>query len=115
MTQMTKLATLLAEATIPYQLVAQVGYGTPQIFVPNEDTQILDVVCNEISYGNKEGLLEIYDEKVEGETLGWLTAEKAFLHIKERWENLEVINDYDEPYYDECGFNPYMGCYDYDC
>ena len=20
-----------------------------------------------------------------------------------------------EPDYDECGFNPYMGCYDYDC
>lgn len=115
MTQMTKLAMLLAEATIPYQLVAQVGYDTPQIFVPNEELAILDVVCNEISYGNKEGLLEIYDEEVEGETLGWLTAEKAFLHIKERWENLEVIDDYDEPYYDECGFNPYMGCYDYDC
>ena len=115
MTQMTKLAMLLAEATIPYQLVAQVGYGTPQIFVPNEELAILDVVCNEVSYGNKEGLLEIYDEEVEGETLGWLTAEKAFLHIKDRWENLEVIDDYEEPYYDECGFNPYMGCYDYDC
>ena len=114
MTQMTKLAMLLAEATIPYQLVAQVGYGTPQIFVPNEELQILDVVCNEISYGNKEGLLEIYDED-DGDTLGWLTAEKAFLHIKNRWENLEVIDDYEEPDYDECGFNPYMGCYDYDC
>ena len=21
----------------------------------------------------------------------------------------------EEPDYDECGFNPYMGCYDYDC
>lgn len=23
--------------------------------------------------------------------------------------------DYYEPDYDECGFNPYMGCYDFDC
>ena len=27
----------------------------------------------------------------------------------------ELIEDYCEPDYDECGFNPYMGCYDYDC
>lgn len=115
MTQMTKLAMLLAEVTIPYQLIAQVGYGTPQIYVPNADIPILDVVCNEISYGNKEGLLEIYDESYEGETIGWLTAEKAFLHIKERWEDMEVTDEDYEDYYDECGFNPYMGCYDYDC
>jgi hypothetical protein len=25
-------------------------------------------------------------------------------------------DDYEyEPDYDECGFNPYMGCYDFDC
>lgn len=23
--------------------------------------------------------------------------------------------DYYEPDYDECGYNPYMGCYDFDC
>ncbi len=23
--------------------------------------------------------------------------------------------DYEEPYYDECGFDPYMGCYTDDC
>lgn len=23
--------------------------------------------------------------------------------------------EYDEPDYDECGFNPYLGCYDFDC
>ena len=26
----------------------------------------------------------------------------------------EDFFDY-EPDYDECGFNPYMGCYDFDC
>ena len=32
--------------------------------------------------------------------------------------NDSVIEDYDYDYdydYDEVGFNPYMGCYDYDC
>ena len=43
------------------------------------------------------------------------------------WERSEALNyflidsadeeeDEDfEPDYDECGFNPFMGCYDYDC
>jgi len=26
----------------------------------------------------------------------------------------DLYEDY-EPDYDECGFNPYMGCYDFDC
>ena len=26
----------------------------------------------------------------------------------------EFYYDHDE-WYDECGFNPYMGCYDFDC
>lgn len=33
------------------------------------------------------------------------------------WDNMfseDEDEDY-EPDYDECGFNPYMGCYDYDC
>ena len=29
-------------------------------------------------------------------------------------ENSET-DDYEEPCYDECGFDPYMGCYSYDC
>jgi hypothetical protein len=27
----------------------------------------------------------------------------------------DLEEDYYEPDYDECGFNPYMGCYDFDC
>lgn len=30
-------------------------------------------------------------------------------------ENEDFIDDYYEPDYDEGGFNPYMGCYDFDC
>ena len=34
---------------------------------------------------------------------------------------IEELNDFDDFYeeildrYDECGYNPYMGCYDFDC
>lgn len=30
-------------------------------------------------------------------------------------DNDDFVDDYYEPDYDECGFNPYMGCYDFDC
>jgi hypothetical protein len=26
-----------------------------------------------------------------------------------------IDEDWREPDYDECGYNPYMGCYDFDC
>ena len=29
-------------------------------------------------------------------------------------EDLYEVDDYYESDYDECGFNPYMGCYDFD-
>lgn len=35
------------------------------------------------------------------------------------YDDIDIIEDVDEDEYyddyDECGFNPYMGCYDYDC
>lgn len=34
------------------------------------------------------------------------------LHYNEDWDEDE---EYDEPDYDECGFNPYLGCWDFDC
>lgn len=30
-------------------------------------------------------------------------------------EETDELDDYYEPDYDECGYNPYMGCYDFDC
>jgi len=30
-------------------------------------------------------------------------------------ENEDFIDDYYEPDYDECGYDPYMGCYSFDC
>lgn len=43
--------------------------------------------------------------------------EKTFFHEQYELEGLtedEEIEDYDDCDY-EIGFNPYMGCYDYDC
>lgn len=45
---------------------------------------------------------------------------EAFTNRYNSEEVEEVEDDFDEYYYDhdefyECGYNPYMGCYDFDC
>ncbi len=74
MTEMQKLATLLIESKIPFQVVIQQEYHTPQIFIPNIDTPLCDIACNKYTIGNEKDLLEIFlrdDKTVKGE----LTAE----------------------------------------
>lgn len=39
----------------------------------------------------------------------------AILKREEGDELDDEYDDYYEPDYDECGYNPYMGCYDFDC
>lgn len=40
-----------------------------------------------------------------------MTTGEILLHFEDEEEN----HYDDEPDYDECGYNPYMGCYDFDC
>ena len=77
MTEMQKLAVKLIENKIPFQVGIQGDFGTPQIFIPSIDDPICDIVCNKVSYGNKEGLLEIYSND-ENDVRGWLTADQVF-------------------------------------
>lgn len=63
-------------------------------------------------------------EFIEGRMTDDLTIVSAYVCDAETGEivatierdNEDFIDDeYYEPDYDECGFNPYMGCYDFDC
>ena len=83
MTEMTKLATLLAKENIPFQLVIQEYYETPQIIIPNEEERIMDIVCHKHSYGGNKGLLEIMGITDEyDDVVGWLTAKECYALIK---------------------------------
>ena len=56
--------------------------------------------------------MTIYDElKPIVEKYGYQDVRDA---VDEMWEEYEEVEAYEEPY-DECGFDPYMGCYSYDC
>lgn len=72
--------------------------------------------CPEKTYTLKKAfdLIEqkMYDGIVEYADIIDATTGEVVAICKEEEES----SDYDyEPDYDECGFNPYMGCYDFDC
>lgn len=49
----------------------------------------------------------------------WQTVLEAVLYIRTGYRNLQqLLDDEDEDYnddVDECGYNPYLGGYDFDC
>lgn len=82
--------------------------------------QVDEVAVNEADYWDwKDGTTLVQD------AFPYLTAEERERLITgicpDCWYTLfsgdeeEEDSDYWEDDVDECGFNPYMGCYDYDC
>lgn len=69
----------------------------------------------------------VNEGKLAQEAFSYLTTEEREMVISgtcpDCWERMfgfeeEDEEEEDEDYYedvDECGFNPYMGCYDFDC
>ena len=90
MNEMYKLAELLDDADIPYEIVEHWS-GTPQVCYPSAgDNCICDAVCFYGSYGYQKGLLEIMglvDVEEVGESVeGWLTAEEVFQRIRKHYQ-----------------------------
>lgn len=88
--EMNKLAHMLAVTCIPYEVVKQTMYGTFKICYPAEVGCICDVVCNPASYGHQDGLLEIMglltpDERKMDSVIGWLDADEVFARISRDW------------------------------
>ena len=92
-----ELDRMLTDSKIPHVLRQQEGFrgAAWQIVYPNisewEKGYGGDVVWNECSYGNKEGLLEamgfdITEEKDGDTVVGWLTAEDAYKYFERQFE-----------------------------
>ena len=73
---------------------------------------------------NDDSTLKDCMDFIEGRMTDDLTIVSAYVCDAETGEIVATINrdnddfiddEYYEPDYDECGFNPYMGCYDFDC
>lgn len=80
-----------------------------KFYVYIENRMIAEVSGCEVAY-------EVYRKAVE---LADITGEIAYLADGETGEIIaysdEFYNDELESDYDECGFDPYEGCYTYDC
>lgn len=61
-------------------------------------------------WGADEGQLVARSNGVELVLDTWEGEEPEY--VNDDWDDEE---DFDEPDCDECGFNPYAGCYDWDC
>jgi len=91
MTEITKLAILLAKANIPFEITS--CNDAPQICYPQKAPRVCDAVCHKFSYGGEEGLLEILGLVSEPEidsVEGWLTAEEVFERIKTHYETTKA-------------------------
>jgi len=88
MTEMAKLATMLTNAGVPFE-VCDHWCGTKQICYPNCDNKICDAVCFPGSYGYEKGLLEIMglvdEEEVGDDVEGYLTAVAVFQRIYDHY------------------------------
>ena len=81
--EIERLVKMLENTNIPYELTDDaMGNSNNQIWYPNYDEKICDVICHEYSYGGSDGYLEIMGlTENEDDVEGWLTAEQVFYRI----------------------------------
>lgn len=82
--EIERLTTMLDLTNIPYELTMDsCGNEDNQIWYPNRDHAICDVICHKYSYGGEDGYLEMMglSENDDDDVEGWLTAEEVFFRI----------------------------------
>ena len=82
--EIERLVGMLTNADIPFEVTDDVmGNSNNQIWYPNFEKHICDVICHEYSYGGKDGYLEIMglSDNEYDDVEGWLTAEQVFEKI----------------------------------
>lgn len=90
--EIERLVKMLEVVSIPFELTDDVeGNSNNQIWYPNHDKSVCDVICHKYSYGGNDGYLEIMglSENDEDDVEGWLTAEEVFLKIAKHYFEVE--------------------------
>lgn len=84
--EMDSLIAMLEASEIPFE-VGEI-YGTPQVFYPNRKNAVCDVICHWMSYGWKQGLLEMMGLTKNGDEVeGYLTAWDVYKRILTHWKS----------------------------
>ena len=82
--EIERLVIFLKNSNIPFELTDDVmGNPNNQVWYPNHDGHICDVICHKYSYGGADGYLEMMglSENEYDDVEGWLTAEEVFDRI----------------------------------
>lgn len=86
--ELFRLAQMLSERTIPFEINNMIHVGGYQLCYPKMKGCDCSVICHGGSYGHSAGLLEIMglmteEERAEAcdDVMGWLTAEEVFERI----------------------------------
>ena len=90
--EIERLVKMLENTNIPYELTDDVeGNSNNQIWYPNHDESVCDVICHKYSYGGNDGYLETMglSENDDDDVEGWLTAEEVFLKIAKHYFDVE--------------------------
>ena len=70
-----------------------------------------DAICHNGSYGHERGLIEVMGLPQCGDdVIGYLTAAEVLAMVDGNW-----VDDEPTDIDDDCGFDPYMGCFSDDC
>jgi len=82
--EIERLVKMLENNNIPFEVTDDaMGNSNNQIWYPNYDEKICDVICHKYSYGGEDGYLEIMglSENEDDDVEGWLTAEEVYSRI----------------------------------
>lgn len=88
--QIFKLKEMLECEGIPFEFREVTDFEGYQLFYPNVENNVCDIILHNGSYGREQGLLEIMGlvdkEKVGDDVEGYLTADECFNRIKKHFE-----------------------------
>lgn len=70
-----------------------------------------DAICRNGSFGHERGLIEVMGlPQCGNDVIGYLTAAEVLAMVDGNW-----VDDEPTDIDDDCGFDPYEGCYTYGC
>lgn len=86
--EIERLVKMLENSNIPFELTDDVMDNSDnQVWYPNHNEHICDVICHEYSYGGTDSYLEMMglSENEYDDVEGWLTAEEVYNRIYENY------------------------------
>lgn len=90
--EIERLVEMLENNNIPFELTDDaMDNSNNQVWYPNYEKKVCDVICHEYSYGGSDGYLEMMglSENEYDDVEGWLTVEEVYDRIYKDYYDVE--------------------------